>query len=63
MSNPLNYDELMQPVLAFLGCRTPQAWLDAALDNLEIVMQDHANCEKKSRQYRHESDVSLQLFY
>lgn len=38
----------MQPVLAFLGCRTPQAWLNAALDNLDIVMQDHANCEKKA---------------
>ncbi|MFI7919280.1 tRNA-(ms[2]io[6]A)-hydroxylase, partial [Acinetobacter baumannii] len=24
----INYDELMQPVLAFLGCQTPKEWLD-----------------------------------
>lgn len=40
--------ELMQPVYDFLGCHTPQAWLDTALENLELLMQDHANCEKKA---------------
>lgn len=44
----INYDELMQPVLAFLGCQTPKAWLDEAVNNLDILMQDHANCEKKA---------------
>ena len=44
----LNYDELMQPVINFLGCCTPQAWLDEALNHLDILMQDHANCEKKA---------------
>ncbi|WP_353172972.1 tRNA-(ms[2]io[6]A)-hydroxylase [Acinetobacter rudis] len=44
----MNYDELMQPVLAFLGCKTPQAWLDEAVNNLPLLMQDHANCEKKA---------------
>lgn len=44
----VNYDELMQPVIAFLGCTTPQAWLDEAVNNLDILMQDHANCEKKA---------------
>lgn len=44
----MNYDELMKPVLTFLGCETPKAWLDEALNNLEILMQDHANCEKKA---------------
>ncbi|MBF7687284.1 tRNA-(ms[2]io[6]A)-hydroxylase [Acinetobacter rathckeae] len=44
----VDYDQLMQPVIAFLGCTTPQAWLDAAKNNLEILMQDHANCEKKA---------------
>jgi len=38
----------MQPVLAFLGCQTPKAWLDEAINNLDILMQDHANCEKKA---------------
>lgn len=44
----MNYDELMQPVIGFLGCRTPKEWLNEALDNLDILMQDHANCEKKA---------------
>ncbi len=44
----MNYDELMQPVIAFLGCETPKAWLDEALNNLPLLMQDHANCEKKA---------------
>ncbi|MDE2092086.1 MAG: tRNA-(ms[2]io[6]A)-hydroxylase, partial [Gammaproteobacteria bacterium] len=29
-------------------CATPQAWLTAALDNLDILLLDHANCEKKA---------------
>ncbi|MDR2248716.1 tRNA-(ms[2]io[6]A)-hydroxylase [Acinetobacter sp.] len=44
----INYDELMQPVLTFLGCQTPNEWLDEAVNNLDILMQDHANCEKKA---------------
>ena len=44
----MNYDELMQPVLAFLGCETPKTWLSAAQQNLPLLMQDHANCEKKA---------------
>ncbi|OTG81573.1 tRNA-(ms[2]io[6]A)-hydroxylase [Acinetobacter sp. ANC 4648] len=47
MSN-IKYDELMQPVIAFLGCETPKAWLDEAINNLPLLMQDHANCEKKA---------------
>lgn len=47
MSSP-NYDELMQPIIEFLGCQTPQAWLNEAINNLELLMQDHANCEKKA---------------
>lgn len=47
MSN-IDYDELMKPVIGFLGCETPKAWLDEALQNMEILMQDHANCEKKA---------------
>lgn len=58
----INYQELMQPVLGFLGCETPQAWLDEALNNLELLMQDHANCEK-SRGHSDELNVPLQLFY
>lgn len=39
----------MKPVLGFLGCETPKAWLDEAMNNLELLMQDHANCEKKQQ--------------
>lgn len=35
-------------IIAFLGTPTPQAWLDIAKDNLDVIMQDHANCEKKA---------------
>ena len=44
----INYEELMQPVIGFLGCETPQSWLNEAINNLELLMQDHANCEKKA---------------
>lgn len=46
--NTINYDELVKPVIAFLGCETPKAWLDEALNHLDILIQDHANCEKKA---------------
>ncbi|MBE0506132.1 MAG: hypothetical protein IBX50_05345 [Marinospirillum sp.] len=35
---------------AFLKCRTPQAWVDAALDQMDILLIDHAQCEKKPQQ-------------
>ncbi|MBE0505953.1 MAG: tRNA-(ms[2]io[6]A)-hydroxylase [Marinospirillum sp.] len=33
---------------AFLKCRTPQAWVNAALAQLDILLIDHAQCEKKA---------------
>ena len=35
-------------ILEFLGCETPNAWLDAALANQSCLLIDHANCEKKA---------------
>lgn len=32
----------------FLGCATPDAWLAWALENPEILLIDHAQCEKKA---------------
>ncbi|WP_371915262.1 tRNA isopentenyl-2-thiomethyl-A-37 hydroxylase MiaE [Pseudomonas sp. PA27(2017)] len=29
----------------FLGCRTPQAWVEAALANQDIMLIDHKNCD------------------
>jgi tRNA-(ms[2]io[6]A)-hydroxylase len=33
---------------AFLGAPTPPVWVDAALDALDVIIVDHANCEKKA---------------
>ncbi|WP_043526286.1 tRNA-(ms[2]io[6]A)-hydroxylase [Litchfieldella xinjiangensis] len=42
-------DELLPPdLLAFLRCPTPQEWVDAALEQQEILLIDHAQCEKKA---------------
>ena len=38
----------LTPIYNFLGARTSQAWVDAALANLPTIIQDHANCEKKA---------------
>ena len=38
----------LQPILLFLKCRTPQAWLEQASENLELLLLDHAHCEKKA---------------
>ena len=35
-------------VFDFLPCRTPDAWLSAAVKSLPVLMIDHANCEKKA---------------
>ena len=41
-------DELMQPVLGFLHCRTPEPWIQWALLDIPTLLIDHANCEKKA---------------
>lgn len=33
---------------AFLRCATPSTWVDAALRQLDVLLVDHANCEKKA---------------
>jgi tRNA-(ms[2]io[6]A)-hydroxylase len=38
----------LTPIYNFLGARTSQAWVDAALADLPTIIQDHANCEKKA---------------
>lgn len=45
-----NHAELLQPIHAFLGCKTPTGWLAAASQpqNIALMIQDHANCEKKA---------------
>ncbi|GGE43912.1 tRNA-(ms[2]io[6]A)-hydroxylase [Halopseudomonas oceani] len=44
MTDAMLPDEL----LAFLPCRTPDAWIEQALAHPDILLIDHANCEKKA---------------
>jgi len=53
------------PVLEFLRCPTPDAWVEAALTRQELLLIDHANCEKKAAStalnlmFRYSGDVEL----
>ena len=46
-----------QIVLDFLNCRTPNAWFEAATQNIDLLLIDHANCEKKA------ASTALALMY
>lgn len=35
-------------ILEFLHCETPDAWVEIALKNHDLLLLDHANCEKKA---------------
>ncbi|MGE8438495.1 MAG: tRNA-(ms[2]io[6]A)-hydroxylase [Pseudomonas palmensis] len=39
---------LIPEIEAFLACRTPDAWVDAALADQETMLIDHKNCEFKA---------------
>lgn len=41
-------DAVMAEIHDFLGCETPDAWISAALKQQDILLIDHANCEKKA---------------
>ncbi|GAA6152956.1 tRNA-(ms[2]io[6]A)-hydroxylase [Pseudoteredinibacter isoporae] len=49
----------------FLLCETPDAWIDQALEHQDLMLIDHANCEKKAAgtamnlMYRYVSDFEL----
>lgn len=40
--------DFMQPIHDFLACPTPASWVRGALAQLPLLLQDHANCEKKA---------------
>ncbi|MGM8909790.1 tRNA-(ms[2]io[6]A)-hydroxylase [Psychrobacter sp. 1U1] len=46
LRTPIKVD--LSPIYEFLGSRTTQSWVDAAITNLPLIIQDHANCEKKA---------------
>lgn len=47
----------MEAIEQLLPCATPDAWVEAALDNLDLLLVDHANCEKKA------ASTALSLIY
>lgn len=38
----------MQEMLDFLACATPQGWIEAALQQQQVLLIDHKNCEWKA---------------
>lgn len=50
-------DELARPVTEFLGGPTPQAWINWALQQQDLMLIDHAHCEKKA------ASTALSLMY
>lgn len=38
----------MAAVRSFLPCATPEAWVAAAVCHLDVLLLDHANCERKA---------------
>ncbi len=48
----MSTEQLLAPILKFLQCNTPQAWLDEAKkpENLKIILTDHLLCELKAAQ-------------
>jgi len=44
----MNLDEVLAEINDFLGCETPDSWVAEALKQQEILLIDHANCEKKA---------------
>tara|TARA_B110000467_G_C18290047_1_gene464181 strand:- start:461 stop:1249 length:789 start_codon:yes stop_codon:yes gene_type:complete len=49
----MNENELLlEPILSFLQCRTPDAWIEEATkpENLPVILRDHLACELKAGQ-------------
>ena len=56
---------MLEELLDFLGCETPDAWLEEAVKQQSCLLIDHANCEKKAAatamnlMYRHTDKPEL----
>ena len=48
---------VLQEIENFLPCKTPDKWLENAVENPELLLIDHANCEKKA------ASTALNLIY
>ena len=55
----------MQSIHEFLLCETPSEWITEAIKHPEVLLIDHANCEKKAAgsalnmMYRYVDDFEL----
>jgi tRNA-(ms[2]io[6]A)-hydroxylase len=47
----------LEPITSFLYCETPASWVEGARTNLDVLLVDHANCEKKA------ASTALHLLY
>lgn len=58
-------NDALQEIHDFLPCRTPLQWIDNALANQDLMLIDHAHCEKKaastalSLMYRYVDNIDL----
>ncbi|MCR8913927.1 tRNA-(ms[2]io[6]A)-hydroxylase [Marinobacter panjinensis] len=50
-------NDALQEIHDFLPCRTPRQWIDNALANQDLMLIDHAHCEKKA------ASTALSLMY
>lgn len=48
---------VLQEIQQFLGCETPDSWIEAALQNQDLLLIDHAHCEKKA------ASTAMRLIY
>ncbi len=50
-------NDALQEIHEFLPCRTPEQWIENALANQDLMLIDHAHCEKKA------ASTALSLMY
>lgn len=54
---PQTMTDALNDIHDFLPCRTPQRWIENALANQDLMLIDHAHCEKKA------ASTALSLMY
>lgn len=50
-------NDALNDIHGFLPCRTPDRWIENALENQDLLLIDHAHCEKKA------ASTALSLMY
>ncbi len=57
LTRPNDMSDALQEIHDFLPCRTPATWIENALANQDLLLIDHAHCEKKA------ASTALSLMY